>query len=146
MQQRRESLDRRMDSLEARERELRGREKAIEQTESQAEQIRIQASAELERVAGLDRQEARVLLLKEVEQDARQDLARVGENGLEPLRRAVAAVAARPDIAVPAEAELSLALSDDATVQGLNRDYRAKDKPTAIPEKIRACLEKLILK
>lgn len=77
VQQRRESLDRRMDSLEARERELRGREKAIEQTESQAEQIRIQASAELERVAGMDRQEARVLLLKEVEQDARQDLARV---------------------------------------------------------------------
>jgi probable rRNA maturation factor len=48
------------------------------------------------------------------------------------VRRAVAAVAARPDIAVPAEAELSLALSDDATVQGLNRDYRAKDKPTNV--------------
>lgn len=48
------------------------------------------------------------------------------------VRRAVAAVAARPDIAVPAEAELSLALSDDATVQGLNHDYRAKDKPTNV--------------
>lgn len=48
------------------------------------------------------------------------------------VRRAVAAAAARPDIAVPAEAELSLALSDDATVQGLNRDYRAKDKPTNV--------------
>ena len=48
------------------------------------------------------------------------------------VRRAVAAVAARPDVAVPAEAELSLALSDDATVQGLNRDYRAKDKPTNV--------------
>jgi probable rRNA maturation factor len=48
------------------------------------------------------------------------------------VRRAVAAVAARSDIAVPAEAELSLALSDDATVQGLNRDYRAKDKPTNV--------------
>lgn len=48
------------------------------------------------------------------------------------VRRAVAAVAARPDIAVPDEAELSLALSDDATVQGLNRDYRAKDKPTNV--------------
>lgn len=48
------------------------------------------------------------------------------------VRRAVTAVAARPDIAVPAEAELSLALSDDATVQGLNRDYRAKDKPTNV--------------
>jgi len=35
-------------------------------------------------------------------------------------------------VAVPADAELSLALADDATVQGLNRDYRAKDKPTNV--------------
>lgn len=48
------------------------------------------------------------------------------------VRRAVAAVAAHPDVAVPADAELSLALSDDAMVQGLNRDYRAKDKPTNV--------------
>ncbi|MDI7276800.1 MAG: ribonuclease Y, partial [Anaerolineae bacterium] len=35
------------------------------------------AARELERVAGMDREEARVLLLKEVEQSARQDVARV---------------------------------------------------------------------
>jgi len=77
LQQRRESLDRRMDSLEARERELHAREKNIEQKEMEVEQIRAQACLELEHVAGMDRQEARVLLLKEVEQDTRQDLARV---------------------------------------------------------------------
>jgi len=77
LQQRRESLDRRLDSLEARERELQAREKSIEQKEMEVNQIRAQACLELERVAGMDRQEARVLLLKEVEQDARQDLARV---------------------------------------------------------------------
>jgi probable rRNA maturation factor len=48
------------------------------------------------------------------------------------VRGAVAAVAAHADVAVPDDAELSLALSDDATVQGLNRDYRAKDKPTNV--------------
>lgn len=48
------------------------------------------------------------------------------------VRRAVAAVAARADVAVPAEAELSLALADDAMVRTLNRDYRAKDKPTNV--------------
>lgn len=48
------------------------------------------------------------------------------------VRRAVATVAARADVAVPAEAELSLALADDAMVRTLNRDYRAKDKPTNV--------------
>lgn len=48
------------------------------------------------------------------------------------VRRAVDAVAAHAEIAVPADAELSLALADDATVQTLNRDYRAKDKPTNV--------------
>jgi len=47
-------------------------------------------------------------------------------------RRAVAAVAARADIRVPPDAELSLALADDAMVRNLNRDYRAKDKPTNV--------------
>jgi ribonuclease Y len=77
LQQRRESLDRRLDSLEARERELQAREKGIEQKEMEVEQLRAQACLELEHVAGMDRQEARVLLLKEVEQETRQDLARV---------------------------------------------------------------------
>ena len=77
LQQRRESLDRRLDSLEARERELQAREKGIEQKEMEVEQLRVQACLELEHVAGMDRQEARVLLLKEVEQETRQDLARV---------------------------------------------------------------------
>ncbi|KAF0133758.1 MAG: hypothetical protein FD152_1557, partial [Xanthobacteraceae bacterium] len=48
------------------------------------------------------------------------------------VHRAVEAVASRADVAVPAGAELSLALADDAAVQALNRDYRAKDKPTNV--------------
>jgi len=77
VQQRRESLDRRMDALEAHERELQTREKGIEHKEAQVEELRVQAGVELERVAGMDRQEARVLLLQNTEQETRQDLARV---------------------------------------------------------------------
>ncbi|HOG48065.1 MAG TPA: Rnase Y domain-containing protein, partial [Anaerolineae bacterium] len=77
LQQRRESLDRRIDALEARERELQSREKGIEHKELQVEQLRVQVCVELEHVAGMDRQEARVLLLKSTEEETRQDLARV---------------------------------------------------------------------
>jgi probable rRNA maturation factor len=51
----------------------------------------------------------------------------------EPLvRRAVRAAAAHPEVKPPADAELSVALADDAEVQRLNREYRAKDKPTNV--------------
>ena len=77
LQQRRESLDRRLDALEAREREIQVAEKAIEQKRQEVQELYNKASLELERVAGMDRQEARVLLLKEAEQEARQDVARI---------------------------------------------------------------------
>ncbi|WP_163540670.1 rRNA maturation RNAse YbeY, partial [Klebsiella pneumoniae] len=48
------------------------------------------------------------------------------------VRRAVAAAAAHPEVKPPADAELSVALADDAEVQKLNRDYRGKDKPTNV--------------
>lgn len=57
-------------------------------------------------------------------------------NGLpgadEVVRRAVRATAAHAAVTVPPEAELSVALADDAMVRTLNRDYRAKDKPTNV--------------
>ena len=77
LQQRRESLDRRLDSLEARERGIQLKERQCEQKESEIQGLYDQAARELERVAGMDRQEARVLLLKSVEQEARQDMARI---------------------------------------------------------------------
>ncbi len=48
------------------------------------------------------------------------------------VRLAVGATAARLGSQVPADAELSVALADDATVQRLNRDYRNKDRPTNV--------------
>lgn len=77
LQQRRESLDRRIDALESREKALQSREVAIERREQETEEQYRAAAGELERVAGMDQQEARVLLLKRVEQETRQDMARV---------------------------------------------------------------------
>ncbi len=45
---------------------------------------------------------------------------------------AVRAASAHVRAKVPADAELSVALADDATVRNLNRDYRAKDRPTNV--------------
>jgi probable rRNA maturation factor len=45
--------------------------------------------------------------------------------------RAVAAAIAQAGVALPT-AEISLRLTDDAEVRGLNRDYRGKDKPTNV--------------
>ncbi|MER2604938.1 MAG: rRNA maturation RNase YbeY [Siculibacillus sp.] len=48
------------------------------------------------------------------------------------VERVVAAVAARPELIVPDDAELSLLLTDDAHVRVLNRDWRGKDQPTNV--------------
>ena len=57
-------------------------------------------------------------------------------NGLpgaeEIVRRAVGAVVARDGVTIPPDAELSVALADDAMIRRLNREYRAKDKPTNV--------------
>jgi ribonuclease Y len=77
VQERRESLDRRFDQLENRSRKLDSREKKLEQVEREIETVRQQQLVELERVSGLGREEARELLLASVEQETRQDMARV---------------------------------------------------------------------
>lgn len=56
-----------------------------------------------------------------------------GEEALLALvARAVEAVLAETGQAAPGEAELSLLFTDDAHVRVLNRDWRAKDKPTNV--------------
>ncbi|MCO5145707.1 MAG: rRNA maturation RNase YbeY [Aquamicrobium sp.] len=56
-----------------------------------------------------------------------------GEEALLALaRRAVDAVFAETGQAAPEEAELSLLFTDDAHIRVLNRDWRAKDKPTNV--------------
>lgn len=56
-----------------------------------------------------------------------------GEEALLSLaRRAVDAVFAETGQAAPEEAELSLLFTDDAHIRVLNRDWRAKDRPTNV--------------
>jgi probable rRNA maturation factor len=50
----------------------------------------------------------------------------------EVVHRAVDAVGRTPGVTVPPDAQLSFALADDEQVRVLNRDYRAKDKPTNV--------------
>lgn len=74
---RREKLDRRYDQLEGRARNLDKRERRIEQRERTIEKMRQHCAVELERIAGLTREEARQELLKSVEAEARADAARI---------------------------------------------------------------------
>ncbi len=73
----REKLDRRYDQLEGRARNLDKREKWLQQREQAVEEMRERRVTELERVAGLSREEARAELLQAVEEDVRADAARI---------------------------------------------------------------------
>lgn len=72
-----EILDRRTEEMEQRERRLLQKEKEVERTHQQIQEIRQQEMQALERISGLTRDEARQQLIAAVEQEAREDLARV---------------------------------------------------------------------
>lgn len=77
LQRQRASLDDRFSSVDKRERSLNQRQSALDKRDSKLQQLEKERLVELERVANMTQNEARDLLLKSVEQDARQDMARV---------------------------------------------------------------------
>lgn len=77
LQKRQESLERRLEPLENRERKLAAQEGRFKQMEDDLEQLRQRRIEELEAVSSLSREEAKELLLEEVEAESRQDMARV---------------------------------------------------------------------
>lgn len=77
LQRRRASLDERFEQLDKRERKLNQRQSALDKRASDLEQMEKERLVELERVANLSQEEARQLLLENVQKDARQDMARV---------------------------------------------------------------------
>jgi len=77
LQKRHDNLDTRVENLEKRERNLNKRQSQIDRKANEIEQLNEQRLAELERVAIMTRDEAKEELLKVVEQDARQDMARI---------------------------------------------------------------------
>jgi len=77
LQKRQDNLDRRFENLERKEKILNKRQSRIDRRTNELEQLNEQRLAELERVSSLTRDEAKNELLKMVETEARQDMARV---------------------------------------------------------------------
>ncbi len=76
LQQKEENLDRKNEAVERRDRQITQREKELEQLRQSIEEVKRQQIAELERVSGLTRGEAKELLLREIEDEVRQDASR----------------------------------------------------------------------
>ena len=71
LDQRLESLDRKFQALEAREQKLKQRGREIEELREEVERIKEEQVRRLEQISGLTTAEAKELLLKEVEEEAR---------------------------------------------------------------------------
>ena len=77
LQHRRAELDGRVDRLEQREQAVNKRQSTVDRRANEIEKLHEQQLEELQRVAQLSPEEARAILLNEVEKDARNDMARI---------------------------------------------------------------------
>ena len=71
-----ENLDRKVDALERRESAFASKEQEVQETRAKLEELHRQQIREIERVSGLSSQEARELLLREVETEIQEDANR----------------------------------------------------------------------
>ncbi|MDW8404309.1 ribonuclease Y [Chloroflexus sp.] len=76
LQRKEENIDRKLEGIERRERLIQQRERQIEQLAQEAERLKRQQAQELERISQLSREEARSIILAEVERETREDAAR----------------------------------------------------------------------
>ncbi|WP_129633219.1 ribonuclease Y [Candidatus Oscillochloris fontis] len=76
LQRKEENLDRKLEGLERRDRQVQNRERQIEQLYQEAERVKSQQVIELERISQLNRDEAREIILAQVEREARDEAAR----------------------------------------------------------------------
>ncbi len=77
IQKRRDELDNRFDRIEKREQTLNKRQSAIDKRANEIESLHAEQVAELQRISQLTTEDARQILLDEVEKDARSDMARI---------------------------------------------------------------------
>jgi len=77
LQQKEESLDRKLEALERKEEQVANKEKRIEETQEQIEAIYRQQVQELERISNLTAEEARQIILSNVEQEIRHETAQM---------------------------------------------------------------------
>jgi ribonucrease Y len=73
---RREDLDRKHDQVEQRRNQLDKRQATLDKREAELGKMQAERMAELQRVAGMTRDEAKAMLVAAVEKDARADMAR----------------------------------------------------------------------
>jgi ribonuclease Y len=74
---RRSDLDRRMDKLEKRDQNLNKRQSAIDKRANELDELHAEAMEQLQNISSMTASEAREILMKEVEKEARGDMARV---------------------------------------------------------------------
>lgn len=77
LERRRGELEQRLEALEKRDQTLNKRQSALDRRTNEIEQLHTQTLAELQRVSGMTPDEAKALLLAEVEREARADMVRV---------------------------------------------------------------------
>lgn len=77
LQKRREEVDNRTDRLERREQHLNKRQSSIDKRANEIEKLHSEELEELQRISNMTVDEARSLLLKEVEEESRTDMARI---------------------------------------------------------------------
>ncbi|KRF31854.1 ribonuclease Y [Paenibacillus sp. Soil787] len=75
--QKEESLDKKLESLERKEEQVANKEKRIEDTQSQIDQLYKSQVSELERISGLTMDEAKSIILTNVEQEVRHETAQL---------------------------------------------------------------------
>ena len=73
--QKEETLDKKTENLEKKEQSLNGRLKALEKKEHEIAEIKQKQTEELEKISGLTRDEAKSILVQEIEMAARHDAA-----------------------------------------------------------------------
>jgi ribonuclease Y len=77
LQQKEESLDRKLEALERKEEQLANKEKRIEETQEQIDALYRQQVQELERISNLTSEEARQIILSNVEKEIRHETAQM---------------------------------------------------------------------
>ncbi len=77
LRHRRESFDRRQEALEAREKKIEKKEKEVDRVREALAENESKQLAELQRISGLTTEEAKAILLQQVEKETRQDAARL---------------------------------------------------------------------
>jgi ribonuclease Y len=75
--QKEETLDKKIDSLERKDEQVANKEKRIEETQAQIDQLYKDQVSELERISALTMEEARTIILTNVEQEVRHETAQM---------------------------------------------------------------------